>query len=598
MSKKETLHIYVRCSTDSQIQNSIDRQVNMGKKFSNQMNMIPKIWSDGGKSGIKSFEDTREQFSQLMYEIELGVVKHLWCEDFTRLTRNYEDQVRIEKMTMDNDIFIYEGLMNNQIYEPNELSQRLIKIVTSLVGTDQKKKEIQKSINQKIIKFKQGFYVRGNISYGFNKVDGYLVENEDESKWVKKMFKWYSDGKSLSEVQKKCKVNGLKTKRGNDFSSESISILLRNIEYTGRTHYTDMTKDPHRINPQKYPYPDETKWELHINENLPRIISDELFDKVSMSITKLKTKPTKNIYFLHGKIKCDCGCDWVGRGKSRVDRNQEMEYYYICSNSDRYYHRNRKGREHLYKKICDKPKRLNTSDLDDYVWKQLLDTLRNSSFIKERVKSDILGGKYDTTSSRRMLNKKKKEINKELKSLEQSRVQLLKEKFILTLSDMDFNEINSSIISKMTELKTELEKEKQKEVLLDKRSEWIDWISQHHKDVNEYEKITDIKMRRKILDIYINKVGVKYFKETQQHNIDIHFRYPLVNDVIEYSKSKDSKMKWDKWGNSYRIKQGDQVVSLSDLQSSTFGVGKPYSTVTLFARLRGMSTSHPRRTAR
>jgi len=312
----------------------------------------------------------------------------------------------------------------------------------------------------------------------------------------------------------------------------------------------------------------------------------------------LKLKPTKNIYFLHGKIKCNCGCDWTGRTKSRIDRNQPPETYYICSNSDRYYHRNRKGREHLYKKICDKPKRLNTSDLDDYVWKQLLDTLRNSSFIKERVKSDLLGGKYDTTSSRRMLNKKKKEINKELKSLDQSRVQLLKEKFILTLSDMDFNEINSSIISKMTELKTELEKEKQKEILLDKRSEWIDWISQHHKDVNEYEKITDIKIRRKILDIYINKVGVKYFKETQQHNIDIHFRYPLVNDGIEYSKSKDSKIKWDKWGNSYRIKKGDNIVSLSDLQGSNFGVGKPYSTVTLFAKLRGMSTSHPRRTAK
>ena len=38
-------------------------------------------------------------------------------------------------------------------------------------------------------------------------------------------------------------------------------------------------------------------------------------------------------------------------------------------------------------------------------------------------------------------------------------------------------------------------------------------------------------------------------------------------------------MKWDKWGNSYRIKKGDQVVSLSDLNSSTLCVGKPYSTV-------------------
>jgi len=55
-------------------------------------------------------------------------------------------------------------------------------------------------------------------------------------------------------------------------------------------------------------------------------------------------------------------------------------------------------------------------------------------------------------------------------------------------------------------------------------------------------------------------------------------------------------MKWDRWGNSYRIKKGDQVVSLSDLQSSTLCVGKPYSTVTDFAKFLGISTSQPRKT--
>jgi len=57
-------------------------------------------------------------------------------------------------------------------------------------------------------------------------------------------------------------------------------------------------------------------------------------------------------------------------------------------------------------------------------------------------------------------------------------------------------------------------------------------------------------------------------------------------------------MKWDKWGNSYRIKKGDQVVSLSDLQGSTLCVGKPYSTVTDLAKFLGISTSQPRRTAK
>ena len=150
MSKKETLHIYVRCSTDNQIENSIERQTQMGIEFSKKMKMDYKIWSDKGKSGIKSFEDTREQLVNLLWEVELGSIKHIWVETFDRLTRNFEDQVKIEKLIMDNNLFIYEGLLNNQIYEPNDLSQRLIKVVTSMVGTDQKKKEIQKSINQKI----------------------------------------------------------------------------------------------------------------------------------------------------------------------------------------------------------------------------------------------------------------------------------------------------------------------------------------------------------------------------------------------------------------------------------------------------------------
>ena len=595
--KKDIVHIYVRCSTDNQIENSIQRQVDNGIKFSKDMNLDYKIWSDEGKSGIKSFEDTREQLVNLLWEVELGMVKHIWCEDFTRLTRNFEDQVKIEKMIIENELSVYEGITNNQIYEPNDISQRLIKVVTSMVGTDQKKKEIQKSIEQKIRKFKQGYYIRGNVSYGFDKVDGYLVENKEESKWVKKIFKWFSDGKSLEQIRKKCKMYGLKSKRGNDMSSESINIMLQNIEYTGITHYTDMTKDPHRKNPQKYPYPDETKWEVHINDNLPRIISDELFQKVKKNITMLKLKPTKNVYFLHGKVKCVCGCDWTGRSKSRKDRNQPPETYYICSNSDRYYSRNRNGRKHLYNpNICDKPKRLNTNDLDDLVWKKLMETLHQSSFIKERVKSDLLGGKYETSSHRRKVNKELKSLRKEIKSLELSRIQLLKEKFVLELSDTDFNEINTGINEKMSELKSRLEKEIHKEDLLDKRSEWIDWISSHNHEVNEYKKITDVKTKRRVLDIYVDKVSVNYLKETQQHIINIHFRYPVVNDSVQYRKSNESKIKWDKWGKPYRIKKGDQVVSLSSLgqtkksntlKGSTFGVGKDYSTVTDFARFLG-----------
>ena len=231
------------------------------------------------------------------------------------------------------------------------------------------------------------------------------------------------------------------------------------------------------------------------------------------------------------------------------------------------------------------------------VWNNLLETLENSSFIKERVKRDLLGGKYDTSSSRKRVNKEQKRIRKEIKSLEKSRVNLLKEKFLYELSEVDFNEIDSSISQKMSELKFDLQKVLNREILLDKRSEWIDWIGQHHKDVEEYRKVTDVKQRRKILDIYVDKVEISYDHETQQHDIKLNYRYPLVNDGIEYTRDKDSKVKWDKWGKSYRIKKGDKLVSLSELKNKSFVVVKPHSTVTDFAKLRGISTSQPFNTA-
>ena len=81
------------------------------------------------------------------------------------------------------------------------------------------------------------------------------------------------------------------------------------------------------------------------------------------------------------------------------------------------------------------------------------------------------------------------------------------------------------------------------------------------------------------MDTYVSKIKVKYYEETQQHDIKINFRFPLVYDGIEYMKDSNSKMKWDKWGNSYRVKEGDNVISLSSFRGSNIGVGKPYSTV-------------------
>lgn len=581
--EKEIVHIYVRCSQRSQ---DVTEQINQGIKYSKKNKMDYRIYNDKGLSGIGSYEEKREELQNLLWEIEMGYVKHIWVETYDRLTRNFEDSIHIDKLIIENELKVYEGL-TNRFYEPSDENQQFVRLIQTYLGTKEKKKEIQKSINRKIEKWKNGNWCRGNIVFGYQKVDGKLKIKRSESKWVKKIFTKFSEGESLEDIRKYLNSYGVRTKRGNDWSSEGVGITLRITDYIGKSYYTDKTKDPHRRDPKRYPYPDESKWVSYVTD-VPRIVSDELFEKVQKRMTKLKLKPTKNEYFLHGKLECDCGCEWVGRMKSRVDRGKPNEYFYQCSNTDKWYHRNRKGREHLHKEgICNKPKRINTSELDELVWNKFIETLSKSSYLKEKVKNEILGTKYQTSSSRKKINRDMKRLRGEISKLNSQRTKLLKDKYTLQISEKDFNDIDLHIGSEIRKHQEELDKVRVRENFLERRSEWLDWVSHFNTEIKDYLNETDMKRRRRILDSHVTKIKVNYYKETQQHDIKIHFKIPLVNDGIEYVKNSDSKMKWDKWGNSYRVKRGDHVVSLSTLNRSNIGVGKDYSTVTDLARFLG-----------
>ena len=149
MKNKEILHIYVRCSTDKQIEHSITRQTEKGIEFSKTLGMDYKIWNDEGESGLKKGFTNREKFTELMMEVEMGYIKHIWCEDYTRLTRVLDDSIKIDTLVMKGDVSIYEGLMGNKKYQPNNTMERMYQIMKTMMGTDVKKDEIRKSKNRK-----------------------------------------------------------------------------------------------------------------------------------------------------------------------------------------------------------------------------------------------------------------------------------------------------------------------------------------------------------------------------------------------------------------------------------------------------------------
>ncbi len=247
--------------------------------------------------------------------------------------------------------------------------------------------------------------------------------------------------------------------------------------------------------------------------------------------------------------------DWVGRWYSKYDRP-----FYMCKNNERRYYRNVPSRKHLHQQNCNKPKRINGKMLDDYIWNNLLSTLRKSSWIKERVKKEILGERYGISSMRKNLNREMKLVRKEIKTFQQNRVEFIKDRYVNNLTELDYNQIISSIEDKITEKEHELDRLKNKELLMDKREEWIDWLNHHNKNVDDYLKITEMKERRRVIDFYIDKISVDWNDTTKQHTINIHYKYPIIGDGLV---RKGGKLNWDEWCKGYKVKEGDRVFSLS-----------------------------------
>ena len=95
--------------------------------------------------------------------------------------------------------------------------------------------------------------------------------------------------------------------------------------------------------------------------------------------------------------------------------------------------------------------------------------------------------------------------------------------------------------------------------LADEEGDFPDWIEVHKKNMETYRTIFGKKERRRIIDFYINNIMIGYNHTTMQHSINIHYRYPIVGDTVI---RKGGRLNWYKWGNGYKVKDGEKVFSI------------------------------------
>lgn len=329
MNRVHGAFINARYSTDNQNPDSIEVQVQKCTEWCNQ-NSIPilGVFADEAVSGMK---ESRPQYEMMMNQLRMGLADTVVIYDQSRMFRkmtswfSFRDELSFMGVSV---VSVTQPMIGKDLRDPTnfvtEGSMALFNQMHSLI-TRQKVMEKMRHMAR------SGQHTGGKPALGYVVKDGKLIIHEEEAKVVQRIFREYAGGKSYKEIIDGLNRDGLKTKRGNSFGTNSLHDLLHNEKYIGTLVYG---QSPYREDGTRNTHSKDGN-AIRIEDALPAIIDKDIFYAVQQRMSQNKRqqggRPPKNReYPLKGKVFCaDC------KSAMTITTSRGNYYYYRCTGKKR-----------------------------------------------------------------------------------------------------------------------------------------------------------------------------------------------------------------------------------------------------------------------
>ena len=493
---------YCRVSTDKEDQlNSLETQKEFFLEYTKRTgdNLI-KLYADEGISGTKI--KNRKEFQRMLADAEKGLFDMVVVKDISRFARNTVDLLQSVRKLKALGI-------ETQFLTANMTSMGNSEFVLTIFGALAQEESANTS---KRIKFgKKMNAEKGrvpNIVYGYDKTIGdyfNLSINEEEAKVIRQMYKWYTEeGFGGAKIANMLNERGTKTKRGNNWSQNSVCRILTNEIYTGKIINGKEEVADFLTGQRKEK--DESEWLVTIRPEL-RIIDDETFDKAQEILKgrydsfKMTHERQSNKHLFSTLIKCkDCG--WSFRRTVRQYKNTYIRW--VCSGH------NGRGADSCPNAI--------TVDEEELI--QVLQEYFQDVFSKKKKVIDHVIKEFQRVYKAKDENVEyEKELTAELNRLRRSREKYMDMYTDDLISREELNEKIGGMRKEIDRLENELKmvsynltKGEQLEAILNSTFKEME-------DITDVHEMTNTQLKRLINKIEVDKDG----------NVDIYLR--LIGDL-------------------------------------------------------------------
>jgi len=359
-----------------------------------------------------------------------------------------------------------------------------------------------------------------------------------------------------------------------------------------------LLKNTHHVG--YYKHTDKESGEV-IELTCPPIVDEKIWNSVQRIIKqnndrgKQTAKTVKNFYLLRHLIYCG-HCDNKIHGEIKPTTRRNV---YYCPKKGKDW---KKGKLHDNQKWvrgkvgehgCDNTRSVNITRMDALVITRVMETLQNSSLLKETFKKEILRekqvGENDTWEYERVVRKEKSRRTSLEKKVQEYMSSIATIETNLILDEVEDKELTKQIKEKLlqrfSDAKTELEKSRNKIEELEQQNLWIDWLSKYQEDYLNWEKFSKEEIQDAI-NKFVERILLSWDSEKKEHIVTIQFKLPLVNDKIDYH-DPNNKSKGYKVVDGKNLLLDNIPIDLGGRPFKNNAYPHSHSTVTDLARLRG-----------
>lgn len=525
---------YYRYSSSVQRDCSIEQQRDAAHKLADEHGyIIEKEYEDRAISGTR---DDRPGLQMMLFDIQRLRPAYLILWKVDRLARDKElcnEYKRVIKNAGCKIVYVAEYVPDSD--DGSAVILESVYEAMAQMFIEQHRKNVSRGLNHNAV----------HCLYNGQKLLGYIGEPNNPYKIdpataivVQKIYEKYAEGVSMKEIIDDLKAKGIKSSRGNDFTINSLRTILHNEAYKGIYRYG----------------------EVRVEDGMPRLVSDELFEKVQKRFASNKQKGNKLVKELHPEIEQDATeywltghirCGYCGSslcGMSGTSKQGKLHYYYTCINRR--------------KKTCDK---MNiTKDVLESVIENVLTELTNDSALRliiarkcyeyhlqqnagkdlyetslraqlkdvdnrlDNLLKAIEAGIFNETTAERMkeLEEQKQLLVNELDVIETRKKYELTEESVLRFLDSYFNEKN---ISKALLLDSLIENI----YVYDDKIVISMYYGDDKREINIEDTLETIRNRKKVVDI---------LDSDNQELVGLESKF---EDMLEPAKNKKKRKKSD-----------------------------------------------------